>query len=369
MFSFGKDPCWNNCNEKEYAAFLAIYIKKISTGDNLVSKKQQRSDTVAGYINAINVLRELRGMEKPINLGSKTCRAAILYRNIKAEEDIARRRQPLSNETITVVLREAKNSHQDSLEALVGDIIRVASQVGPRAAEIVQKTASKHEVHTYPSGKKVTKAMTTENFKFLDARGRIIKNTSTRNRKAILKMKQKWPIQKNRRNNEELSYTINKENPDMCVITGVLGMIDRAARLEQEPNLPFAVYSDKSGNRKYLTAGKLTEHIRKCVKKAHPDMSDEEIKLFSCHSLRVWACMLLHQMGKSGDYIRVRLRWLSEAYRIYLRDSDESAKQHNEALSKNGQEIRHMLNPQILPEQVHHEVTEDENMGEYIDLD
>ena len=341
----------------------------ISIGNNLVSKKQLRSDTVAGYIKAINTLRELRGLGKAIDIGSRKCSSAILYRNIKAEEDIARRRQPLTDETVTVITKKAKESHRDSLEALVGDIIRVASQIGPRAAEIVQKTSSNYDVHTYPSGKKVIKAMTSSNFRFLTAKGRLIKATSVKNRKLVRKMKQTWPIQKNRRNNEELTYLTNDENPDLCVINGALGMIDRAARLEQDPNLPFAVYENTQGNMTYLTTKKLTDYIRNCTKQAHPDMPEQELQLYSCHSMRVWACMLLHQMGKSGDYIRVRLRWLSEAYRVYLRDSEVSAKQHNEALSGTGNKIRHMLNNQILPEEVHYVVDEDEDMGDYVDLD
>lgn len=349
---------------------MAIYVKLISTGNNLVLKKQLRSDTVAGYVKAINTLRELRGLPKAIDLASKRCTAAVLYRNIKAEEDIARRRQPLTDETVTIILTKAKSSHRDSLEALAGDIIKVASQVGPRAAEIVQKKADTYDVHTYPSGKKVIKAMTTDNFKFFTARGRQVKATSNNvERKTVRKMKQKWPIQKNRRNNEELSYSVNEENPDMCVVQGVLGMIDRAARLKQDPSLPFAVYKNKRGDMKYLTATKLTEYFRKCTKEAHPEMSEQDVKLYSCHSMRVWACMLLHQMGKSGDYIRVRLRWLSEAYRVYLRDSEESANQHNDALASKGQKIRHMLNEQLLPDEVYHAVSEDEDMGDYVDIE
>ncbi len=91
---------------------------------------------------------------------------------------------------------------------------------------------------------------------------------------------------------------------------------------------------------------------------------------FSCHSIRVWACVLLHEAGKKGDYIRKRLRWLSHCYRVYLRNTQTMAQQHNKCLKQYEDLIKAMQLSSInLPENVDYLVEEDEEMGEYEDPD
>ena len=91
---------------------------------------------------------------------------------------------------------------------------------------------------------------------------------------------------------------------------------------------------------------------------------------FSCHSIRVWACVLLHEAGKKGDYIRKRLRWLSHCYRVYLCNTQTMAQQHNKCLKQYEDLIKAMQLSSInLPENVDYLVEEDEEMGEYEDPD
>ena len=64
-----------------------------------------------------------------------------------------------------------------------------------------------------------------------------------------------------------------------------------------------------------------------------PNISDVELKLISCHTIRVYACVLLSEAGKDGPYIKLRLRWLSNCFKIYLRNTDNIACQHVDALN------------------------------------
>ena len=57
------------------------------------------------------------------------------------------------------------------------------------------------------------------------------------------------------------------------------------------------------------------------------------MKLISTHSIRVYACTLLHETGKDGPYIKLRLRWLSNCFEVYLRNTDTITAQHTQALS------------------------------------
>ena len=57
-----------------------------------------------------------------------------------------------------------------------------------------------------------------------------------------------------------------------------------------------------------------------------------KLKLISTHSLRVKACVLLAEAGKEGWYIKLRLRWLSDCFEVYIRNTKRITWQHVEAL-------------------------------------
>jgi hypothetical protein len=115
---------------------------------------------------------------------------------------------------------------------------------------------------------------------------------------------------------------------------------------------------------KYLTRNEATKYIQKITKSVHPDMTAHELSFFSCHSFRVWAAVLLHEAGQDGDVIRIRLRWLSEAYRVYLRNTEKTADLHNKALESNADELLLELSSQELPILPTQEVDIDNEMGE-----
>ena len=70
-------------------------------------------------------------------------------------------------------------------------------------------------------------------------------------------------------------------------------------------------------------------------------MGRDQLNLISSHSLRVTACVLLHEAGKDGTYIKLRLRWLSNCFEIYLRNSDIIMAQHESALAPFHERVKH----------------------------
>ena len=53
---------------------------------------------------------------------------------------------------------------------------------------------------------------------------------------------------------------------------------------------------------------------------------------YSSHSIRVWACVVLDEAGMPPDFIKKRLRWMGESYRVYLRDTNKINEKHVQAL-------------------------------------
>lgn len=124
MHSLGLDPCGNYSNLQ---SLLAMYTKMISTGENIVNKGCLRSDTVAAYLGEVNQLFSKRNLQKPIDLANRNLQSTILYRNIRAEENVAKQRRPLTNLTVAKIIELGRKSTPNSKEALITDLIGFAS--------------------------------------------------------------------------------------------------------------------------------------------------------------------------------------------------------------------------------------------------
>jgi hypothetical protein len=366
MKALGKDPC--NHSIEEHMALVTCFIESVIQGVSIKNKDSIRSATVKGYADQINELHKLRGFQPPI-FNHRDNAPFILYKALKEEEHIAKQRKPLTEEMVSEIIRLGDNASPESKEACIRDIVKILRLIGPRAAEIVQKTQSKADVHIYPSGNKVIKALCPNRIKGYDNRGRLVLNP-VKNRAAVEKVAVEWAIQKNRKNGEIKWYSRDHLNPEMCMVDAMLNLLERAESLLQADDLPFCVYRNNRGKTVYLTAQELTKYIRKVAKKLYPHMTEEELSYFSCHSLRVWAAVLLSEAGKDGDYIKIRLRWCSESYRVYLRDTLNSAIEHNRSLNTNSRNILYALNQSLLDD-IDEEFDEidAEEMGDYIDLE
>jgi hypothetical protein len=120
-------------------------------------------------------------------------------------------------------------------------------------------------------------------------------------------------------------------------------LVLRAKRLNQPDDMSVAVYKTKKGEVIYLTSNKIAELLRKAVKEVQPDTTLDKLKRYSAHSLRVWACVLLNEAGKLPDYIKKRLRWLGDSFRMYLRDTAIIQHQHVAALLAASQEVMDLI--------------------------
>jgi hypothetical protein len=237
------------------------------------------------------------------------------------------------------IIQKGEKTKFLSKEALIKDCTVMNRELGSRATEFLQSTPLKVDQHEYPSGRKVNKAMGRSWFTTYDKYHRVIKDP-VQDRKKVAHIMITWLIQKNHRNGEECYFYKNEKCMGLCVVNAILNMIERAQMLGQSDKDPMCVYEDKKGRMKYLTHQEMTDYIRKVAKEVYPHMTKADLAYYSCHSFRVWAAVLLHEAGKNGDYIKIRLRWVSEAYRVYLRNTKNTAKLHNAAIiDKNAEEI------------------------------
>jgi hypothetical protein len=96
-------------------------------------------------------------------------------------------------------------------------------------------------------------------------------------------------------------------------------LVLQAKQLNQPNDVPVTVYKMKKGKVIYLTGNKIAKLLQKAVKEVRPNTTPDKLKWYSTHSLRVWASVLLDKAGKSPDYIKKRLCWLADSFRMYLK--------------------------------------------------
>jgi hypothetical protein len=154
-------------------------------------------------------------------------------------------------------------------------------------------------------------------------------------------------------------------------------MVMRARRLAQPDDMPVACYRTKKAPLLFITGSRIATLLCKAVKKVRPSTSADDLRKYSAHSLRVWACVLLDKAGMSPSFIQKCLRWLGDSFKMYLRDMKAIQDKHLAALQSASSDIMALiLTP---PDNVVHltatmsdlnvpsYIAKDDQMGVYID--
>ena len=170
-------------------------------------------------------------------------------------------------------------------------------------------------------------------------------------------------IQKNRQNGQSINFVADDKHQNICPVRAAYRIFLRAKRLGQSNKQPMGVFVNHQGNTKYLTANKIAEVLQSFAKVCHPDLTRDEIMRFTSHSVRVWAVVLLDEAGMNADFIKSRLRWMGDSYRLYLRDTAVLQAKHISALEASSDDFIKLLgeNRTVLP----NVVPIDDTMGSY----
>jgi hypothetical protein len=109
----------------------------------------------------------------------------------------------------------------------------------------------------------------------------------------------------------------------LCPIQAALSIIRRARDLNIGPDEPLGQFRNGHGKLSCLTGDHMRQTLQNTCGSAHPDPNHylrRHSNRLGSHSLRVTACVALHNAGVGIDDICFRLRWNSDAVKLYLRD-------------------------------------------------
>jgi hypothetical protein len=181
---------------------LPIDFKDRTNPVNILIANLKAEEDIANQRSAFTpqmVVEFIKERTNPVN---------ILIANLKAEEDIANQRSAFTPQMVAEFIRHGKEARSDSLESLAMNIICSGREMGYRALETSTSTKTKPDYYTYPGSKRsVVKAICENWWTCYDENGNEVFYTG-RNKSIILKMKIYWRFQKNRRNNEPVTYII-----------------------------------------------------------------------------------------------------------------------------------------------------------------
>ena len=80
--------------------------------------------------------------------------------------------QPLTPPLVAMMLKQGGDNNYTSMRSLISDVTVFGRGVGPSAAEIIQRISTKPDLHKYPSGHTVIKALCARKFCFYDKCGK-----------------------------------------------------------------------------------------------------------------------------------------------------------------------------------------------------
>lgn len=327
-----------------------------------------RAQTMHGYAQAINELHRLRNFPIPADMTDKNNECYIIYHNQLREEDVATQSEPLTTKIFVQLKKMAQESHKDSAISCTFDWACIFRLSGYRGIEYLQKTQKRVEVHVYPSTKRVVKGLVRHDWTFSDKQGRIITNHGEDNFSILGKFTTTHRIQKNRKNGQKISIAADDTCFEICAVRAAYRIFLRSIRLGQTNDLPMGICADNPERPFiYLTKDKVTKILRQATRTAHPDWTDEMVNRIRVHSGRVWALVLLSEANKTPWFMKARLRWESDAFRHYLRDTSALNQEHNKSIKKATKEVLLLLRNNLT--ELPSDVPEDTSMGDHYNDD
>ena len=326
------DKYMTNCRATT-ADIMRRYVTYLLDG-HTIKNIPIRTGTIEGYLRAVNDHFDAHDMPMPFSRKHKRQQATQLVVAQEKMQAAPARRQPL-NDLMMEKMRHFAQENRFSFRACIWDFTALGKFGGFREQEFAMERPYAIRYYVLPNGDKVVRAFVLRNFLFYaDELVRIPVHEALRDRARVQRAGLQYDIQKNRQNGQVIAYVRVASHPAYCPVELGLDICHRAIQLGQGTDDPLCVYRDHHGHKTYLTGTDITKYYRFIAQLVMPSITGAELKLISTHSLRVYACVILSEAGKQGPYIKLRLRWLSNCFEVYLRNTTIIAVQHGEAHSE-----------------------------------
>ena len=342
------DISLENTDRSRATSQLAMYAVHLSDGHSLFCKRI-RLNTIKGYVKAAATFLALFGEvshDYRYDRDGDEHFSPLLqhvYDELERYEKKTKRREAFTPDMLEYLCAVVKEQELDDngMETALSEWFTVGLFAGLRLSEYAQNQ------YKYDPATPMLDI-------FLDPKafciGDFIYGTNTRMRMSAIEaaayggpdvIERCWitfRTQKNGQNSEERLFVRNTNAASrFCFVTATLKIVRRFIRLRgtDDTTTPLALYRELSTGRTVLVTSNVIEKVmRQCAMVVHKVKNDAELQLFSAHSLRVGACVILHTMGFNAIEIKWTLRWRSDAFMDYLRNTHVLATRQNRVLDE-----------------------------------
>jgi len=327
---------WHTVSEKDKDLIFACYASDLITGNTLKSTSiaigTVKLYLIAAGAKTFNInphylpsgfLQASQNSFSPLTL-------AVL-KEYNRWMKVPNRREPLTKEMIKYFISTHKNSHQDSKEAALLDWMILGAKTGFRKSEWCQDFCDIKKRLFNRNIDGTFKAFTVNDwdFKTISVDKNKVKKNGRPNVVYIT-----WRFQKNGANGETIPFVEDVDNPEFCPVAAATRIRNRAMRLNNDKHGLLAVFAHGDKETKYLHNNHVREFLREAAVMVYGIKKESHLKLFTCHSIRVGACVALHVGGATEMDIKSRLRWRSNSFLMYLRHMVQLGHMHNIAYNR-----------------------------------
>ena len=322
-----KDPCMEQQPPEARNYFLACYAVSLVQGHTIKGAYIKHS-TLKEYIKEALIIFDDRG----VSHSSKPDFLATINKAHSSYENVPNRRRMITDGMMEWFIKQAEKAPLDSELRAIVDWIIVGRYTGFRSSEWCQETQKTYaRIMGWPGEPSL--AMTRSDFTPLGEGERRITKTKDLNADTVRYLSCRWRHQKNGDNGEEITFSGDISNRKYCIVTAGLRIYHRSLRLGTKDHEPMAVCV-KKGKVQFITARKVTALLREAAQEVLGlQEKDPVVNQWSTHSIRVTAANLLHRMQLSTTCIQKRLRWKSDAFLMYLRNTIHAADAHTKAIT------------------------------------
>lgn len=325
-----------NIPQKQRSNVLACYTLWLATGSTLVCRAI-KADTMKRYLKAVDDLASARSLVSPQYFGlngEKNKDTEDILRECKRWEQMPNRREPITNEMMVYLVKTAEmDPNQDSLLNAVTDFLVMGEYGGFRKSEWLQDTKEARKGKYARNVDDTSKAFILSDFAFRKNKRALNCDEDTAlSPDDADQVFVTWRFQKNGNNGETLPYSRNNTTPQRCFVRRAVKVRARAQRLHVRSDSPIAVFKDDNGKVQFISNKHVERILQLAATKVHNITSPKELARWTCHSIRVGACVRLQLLNKPEHFIQTRLRWTSKAWQTYLRNLPELADAHNSVI-------------------------------------
>ena len=333
------DPTLASFSIPQKNFLMACYTVSLTSNETIFCRTIKAS-TVNLYISDASKLAIFANHPDPTKnqLNQKSSYITNVVNEHRRWESMPNRREPLTFAMVdcaySTTNHASPSSPDDTLHAALTDWLILGMQTGMRKSEwcqdrhILRKTGQ-----VIPNRDGSASAFLLTDFTFEKSNGVRCDNSRHMYIQDATIVKIRWRFQKNGNNGEVLSYMANNKNPGRCPVRAAMRIRDRAIRLGVPPDTPIAVFKNSAGYSQFIDDFHVTQMLQSLAKTVYNITDPTDLARFSSHSIRVGACVLLHETSQTPDFIKARLRWRSDTYLMYLRNTPKLAMLHNEAIN------------------------------------